>query len=85
MKDRVPFCSTELEGETQGQDKLLSRQLESRWLQGPSHPPGKELLTARVHGVAGRVEVGGAEEHGAVPHLCWHIEETWGTRSSVGT
>lgn len=51
------------------------------WLWGPSHPPGKELLAARVGGVAGGAEVGGAEEGHAVAHLRWHVEETWGTRS----
>lgn len=34
MKERVPFWSTELEGETQGQDKLLPQQL------GPWAGPG---------------------------------------------
>lgn len=48
----------------------------TRWFQGPSHSPCKELLTAGVHSVAGGAEVGGAEELCAVTHVCWHVEET---------
>lgn len=49
--------------------------------QGPFTLPGKELLAARVHGVAGRAEVGRAEEGYAVAHLRWHVKETWGRRA----
>lgn len=78
VKESVPLSSTELEREEHGQDEVLplpgslGRTIR---LWGPSHPPGKELLAAGIHGIAGRAEVGSAEEGHAVTHLRWHMKE----------